>query len=257
MFKNLIFTKKRLESLENEIDDFKESGSMSSDTKIDSDTEIVDYKYNKAKNCDDISYLARKIREKEAFSQEDLKQLRNLKVKLIHEVPPQHQVEIRSGTHVPSREELEQFMALAPLKKGSFSPDEDDKIVHNWKQFCKLHNWNKHKYRAFLSLRDSDGKKYTCKKKETKKFAQFLANGLPNRTLYSVYHRFRILYSSYLNRRYTQEEDVMILNHIDHNPFLDEKRKFVDLAKVLNRSRASVWRRYRLLKRNKKSKIKN
>lgn len=46
---------------------------MSSDTKMDTDTEIVDYKYNKAKNCDDISYLARKIREKEAFSQEDLK----------------------------------------------------------------------------------------------------------------------------------------------------------------------------------------
>lgn len=29
-------------------------------------------------------------------------------------------------------------MALAPLKKGSFSPDEDDKIVHNWKKFCKV-----------------------------------------------------------------------------------------------------------------------
>lgn len=56
--------------------------------------------------------------------------------------------------------------------------------------------------------------------------------------------------------RYTHEEDIMILNHIDHNPFLNEKRKFVDIAKVLNRTRASVWRRYRLLKRNKKSKIK-
>lgn len=29
-------------------------------------------------------------------------------------------------------------MALAPLKKGSFSPDEDDKIVRNWKKFCKV-----------------------------------------------------------------------------------------------------------------------
>lgn len=67
-----------------------------------------------------------------------IQQLRNLKIKLIHEVPPQHQVEVRSGTHVPSREELEQFMALAPLKKGSFSPDEDDKIVRNWKKFCKV-----------------------------------------------------------------------------------------------------------------------
>ncbi|XP_035727144.1 uncharacterized protein LOC118443784 [Vespa mandarinia] len=228
---------------------------MSSDN-INMKIEIVDYDCNQAENCNDITLLARKIREKEAFSQEDLNQLRNLKVKLIHEVPPQHKVEIRSGTHVPSREELEQFMALAPLKKGSFSPDEDDKIVHNWKKFCKLHNWSKRKYRAFLSLRDGDGKKYTCKKKETKKFAQFLANGLPNRTLYSVYHRFKILYSSHLNRRYTQEEDIMILNHIDHNPFLDEKRKFVDLAKVLNRSRASVWRRYRLLKRSKNSKMK-
>ncbi|KAK2577399.1 hypothetical protein KPH14_003512 [Odynerus spinipes] len=245
------------------VSDPEKTESMSLDD-ISIKTEIIEPEYeNKEKtvypkqakfeNCDEITYLARIIKEKEALS----KKLRTLQVQLLHEVPPQHKVEKRSGTHAPTREEIERFTDIVPIKKGSFSPEEDEIIVHNWKKFCKLHKWNKHKYRAFLYLRDSEGKKYTCKKKQTKMFVQFLANGLPNRTLYSVYHRFRILYSSYVQRRYTDEEDTMILNHIDHNPYLDEKRKFVDLAKVLNRTRASVWRHYRLLKKKQKVKEEN
>lgn len=46
----------------------------------------------------------------------------------------------------------------------------------------------------------------------------------------------------------------MIINHLEHNPSLDEKRKYADLAKVLRRTRNSIWRRYRILKRNKKRK---
>lgn len=46
----------------------------------------------------------------------------------------------------------------------------------------------------------------------------------------------------------------MIIDHLENNPSLDEKRKYVDLAKVLRRTRNSVWRRYRILKKNRKVK---
>jgi len=46
----------------------------------------------------------------------------------------------------------------------------------------------------------------------------------------------------------------MIIDHLENNPSLDEKRKYVDLAKVLRRTRNSIWRRYRILKKNKKLK---
>lgn len=218
----------------------------------DDDDDEDTFKVQDFENCDEVTYLARKIREKEALSKEDIHRLHTLKVQLLHEVPPQHQIEVRSGTHVPTRDEIERFTAIVPLKRGSFSPEEDDIIVRNWKKFCKVHQWNKRKFRAFLCLKHSEQRKYISKKKEIKKFVQFLANGLPNRTLYSVYHRYKILYSSHLLRRYTKDEDNIILSHIENNPFLDEKRKFVDVAKVLNRTRASVWRRYQILKRKRK-----
>lgn len=52
--------------------------------------------------------------------------------------------------------------------------------------------------------------------------------------------------------RFHPDEDEMILNHLEHNPNLDEKRKYSDLAKVLKRTRVSIWRRYRLLKKNRR-----
>lgn len=47
----------------------------------------------------------------------------------------------------------------------------------------------------------------------------------------------------------------MIIDHLENNPGLDERRKYVDLAKALKRTRHSIWRRYRILKKkNKKNK---
>lgn len=43
----------------------------------------------------------------------------------------------------------------------------------------------------------------------------------------------------------------MILNYLEHNANLDQKRKYADLAKVLKRTRASIWRRYELLKKKR------
>lgn len=48
----------------------------------------------------------------------------------------------------------------------------------------------------------------------------------------------------------------MIIDHLENNPFLDEKRKYSDLAKVLRRTRNSIWRHYQVLKKRRKLKRK-
>jgi hypothetical protein len=57
---------------------------------------------------------------------------------LRHEVPPQHKIETRAGSHVPTKEELQKFKEIALCRKGVYSCDEDDIIVHNWKAFCEV-----------------------------------------------------------------------------------------------------------------------
>ncbi|XP_051163263.1 putative uncharacterized protein DDB_G0282499 [Leptopilina boulardi] len=179
----------------------------------------------------------------------ELKQvLRDLKVKLIHEVPKQHLLESNAGSHAPSSDVIRNFEKYVPLKKGVYTKEEDRIIIKNWKNFCKLHNWDCSNYQPFLNWRQ-DWLFIVKHFEQRRKFVQFLANGLPNRTLYSVNHRFRNLHASHLQSRYTFREDVIILNYMEENSNSNQSHVFSDLAKVLNRTRASVWRRYRILKK--------
>lgn len=84
---------------------------------------------------------------------------------------------------------------------------------------------------------------------ERKKFVQFLARNLDDRTLYSVYHRFRNLYSPHIQGRYRPEEDDFIKEALSSVSPENAKTemKFAALAKKLNRTRHSVWRRWILL----------
>ncbi|KAH0948848.1 hypothetical protein HN011_000007 [Eciton burchellii] len=202
-------------------------------------------------NYSDATYLARHIASKEKPSFAEQVKLYNLCIKLRHEVPPQHKIETRAGSHVPTKEELQKFKEIALCRKGVYSCDEDDIIVHNWKAFCEIHGWIVTHVTPFLYLRVGT-EPYIRSPIERRKFVQFLADGLPNRTLYSVYHRFKTLYRNNINRRYTREEDEMIIDHLEDNPYLNEKCKFVDLAKALKRTRHSIYRRYRLLQRDKR-----
>lgn len=59
-------------------------------------------------------------------------------MQLEHIVPPQHKLETRAGSHAPTREIIEQFEQIVPLKKGTYSAEEDEIITHNWKQFCMV-----------------------------------------------------------------------------------------------------------------------
>lgn len=59
-------------------------------------------------------------------------------MQLRHTVPPQHKIETRAGSHMPTRKQIEQFKEIVTLKKGVYSADEDTIIVRNWKTFCKV-----------------------------------------------------------------------------------------------------------------------
>ncbi|XP_071628192.1 uncharacterized protein [Temnothorax longispinosus] len=245
-----------IETLQNEDDNLKRKLKNKDICKVEpsSDDEGVEEEY-----CSDATYLARQIASAERLSQEKLlllsifQQLHNLCVKLRHVVPPQHNIETRAGSHMPTREEIKEFERIIPIKRGSYSFKEDEIIAKNWKAFCKLHNWDRKKVKPFLQLRIGN-LTYMRNTTERRKFVQFLADGLPDRTLYSVYHRFKNLYEDNVQRRYIPEEDEMIINHLEHNPSLDERRKYADLAKVLRRTRNSIWRRYRVLKKKRTNK---
>ncbi|XP_076652468.1 uncharacterized protein LOC143358858 [Halictus rubicundus] len=199
---------------------------------------------------DDVTLLAKGIRDRNKLSNEEAQYLRNLQIRFHGPVLPQHEIETRAGSRPPTHEEIEKFEQYATIRKGCFHPSEDRIINRNWKTFCKLHNWNQQKVIPFLLLR-VDNKTYIRSKKQRRKFAQFLAHGLPNRTLYSVYHRFRNLYTERVQRRFHPDEDQMILDHLENNKNLDQKKKYSDLAQVLKRTRSSIWRRYKILKKNR------
>lgn len=58
--------------------------------------------------------------------------------------------------------------------------------------FFKDHNWEPTNYEPFLDFKHGD--EIIVSLNERRKFAQFLADGLPNRSLYSVYGRFKRLF---------------------------------------------------------------
>ena len=39
---------------------------------------------------------------------------------------------------MPTRKEIEEFEKIIPIKKGSYSFEEDNIIANNWKTFCKV-----------------------------------------------------------------------------------------------------------------------
>ncbi|XP_050473128.1 uncharacterized protein LOC126865077 isoform X1 [Bombus huntii] len=201
-------------------------------------------------DLDDVTLLAQQIRETNKLSTKDATYLRSLCIQLKNPVLPQHEIETRAGSRPPTHEEIKKFEEIESIKKGCYNASEDKIIIHNWKEFCKLNHWNIKEVEPFLLLRE-ENKTYIRSKNERKRFVQFLADGLPNRTLYSVYHRFRTLYADNFQRRFHPDEDRMILDHLEHNINLNQRRKYTDLARVLKRTRISIWRRYKLLKKKR------
>lgn len=138
---------------------------------------------------------------------------------------PQHDIETRAGTMPLTYEQQMRFLDFASLNKDLYSSAEDKIIKRNWKAFCEVsllirvskcclsildasfrltinyfnlkdHDWDPKNYGVFLQFKHGDKLIMSCME-ERRKFVQFLADGLPNRPLYSVYNRFKKIYSEY------------------------------------------------------------
>lgn len=68
--------------------------------------------------------------------------------------------------------------------------------------FFQRHNWNPDNVKPFLHFRHSPNTKCYIKLEERRKFVQFLARLLPDRTLFSVYTRFKNMFSGHVQHRY-------------------------------------------------------
>ncbi|EZA50554.1 hypothetical protein X777_10905 [Ooceraea biroi] len=167
---------------------------------------------------DSLEELKDTEQEEEELSLNIIKKLKELRIKLIHKVPRQHQLEL-TGAHAPPRPIRNLFQKYGPLRKGPYSPAEDKIIKKNWEMFCELHEWDPKNVKLFFYWR-YNGIYYIEDVSERQKFVQFLANGLPWRTLYSVHNRFKILYQNRItNVRYTSKEDKTILAYMKNKHF--------------------------------------
>lgn len=195
--------------------------------------------------------------ENDDIPKEAIKKLYNLKVKLIHAVPKQHKIEQRAASRGISKSERQQFLKHGPIKKGVFTPKEDDTILKNWKKFCEVHSWNPKHVKPFICLKNN--KSFYMKTKEQRiNFLQFLANGLPWRPLFSVYNRFKYLHDNHDKsfKRYSMAEDDKIMSYMRGKTRKNNKNTgFCELAKELGRSRHSVWLRYQLLLKMNKTNV--
>ncbi|XP_043527121.1 uncharacterized protein LOC122537737 isoform X2 [Frieseomelitta varia] len=223
----------------------------SSNTDTDSDVDYDTIKHVLGELELDISLEG----EEDELTEEATKRLYNLKVKLIHKVPIQHKIEHTTGSKILTKKEKELFLKYASLKSGVFTPSEDKIIMDNWKKFCEVHDWNSKCVHPFIHMKYA-GKFYIRSLEERQKFTQFLANGLPRRTLYSVLNRFKYLFGDHEKsfQRYTSAEDKTILSYINNKQNRKRSRRFSELSKILGRTSHSIWTRYQRLKRMHKNK---
>ncbi|KOX80321.1 hypothetical protein WN51_08100 [Melipona quadrifasciata] len=236
-------------------ENIKNNGTNADNTDIDSNVDDDD---------DTVKHVLRELDldisledEEDELSKEAIKRLYNLKVKLIHEVPIQHKIEHTTGSKILTKKEKEQFLKYVSLKSGVFTSSEDKIIMDNWKKFCEVHNWNSKCVHPFIHMK-YEGKFYIRSLKERQKFTQFLANGLPRRTLYSVLNRFKYLFGDHKksSQRYTSAEDKTILSYMNNKQNRKRSRRFSELSKILERTSHSIWTRYQRLKRMHKNKEK-
>ncbi|XP_014216204.1 uncharacterized protein LOC106644990 [Copidosoma floridanum] len=187
--------------------------------------------------------------------QPQLTRLSDLKVKLEHKVPPQHFILSQSISRPLDEKKTILFKKYGLLKKGPFSLKEDEMIKKNWKRFCNIHEWNEKNVKPFLNMKP-DRMFIIPLREQRLQFVQFIANGLPWRSLCSVYLRFRNLYNTDL---FNKNDDKIIMNYISRTPKNERKNHISYLAKELKRKKKSVFNRYHSLlkksnlKRDKKS----
>ncbi|XP_069686685.1 uncharacterized protein [Periplaneta americana] len=173
----------------------------------------------------------------EEMSESIQEQLKNLIITLPFAVPESHCIE-RHLTRTPTEHEREQLAGLGvQLETKRFNPEEDAIIRRNWERFSKEYMFDDPA--PFMSLHV---KGIPCMPaSERRHLIQFIGHGLPNRTLYSIYGRFRTLYRGCIKGTFTAKEDKLILKAVEERRM---KNAFSFLAKRLNRERMSIHKRY-------------
>ncbi|EFA00678.2 hypothetical protein TcasGA2_TC003555 [Tribolium castaneum] len=214
-------------------------------------TDVSEEKFNTRELClqknesVDIDFNDILEDEKNLLTAEERKRLTDLSVLLPWPVHPLHMVETRIAGR-PSKDQWNIIYARSfKLKQGIYSKSEDDIIRRNWENFCKLHDMPLDpKY--FLRLATPE-KEILIPVKERIRFVQFLAHGLPNRLLCSVYKRFQRLFfpKEIITGRFDPREDKVILDYLKT---CKSETPFSDLAKILNRDRLAIEKRSRKLK---------
>lgn len=75
-------------------------------------------------------------------TREEIKKLRNLHIILPFTVPALHALATRTTTPTKQQTETIQNKNI-PVKTGPFSKEEDEKIMENWKQLCKVRKFSR------------------------------------------------------------------------------------------------------------------
>lgn len=114
--------------------------------------------------------------------------MQDLHIIIDWKIPLLHSIETRLTAH-PSRKQMEIINSLnVEVKKGYFSKEESDTIINNFEEFCIKHDLPLDP-RPFLKFRLGKGK--SLQLAERIHFVQYLAKGLDNRLLNTVYRRFQ------------------------------------------------------------------
>ncbi|KAF5286721.1 hypothetical protein FQR65_LT12454 [Abscondita terminalis] len=195
-----------------------------------------------------VDYSSRRI------SDEHKEMLRNLIVTNPWPIPPSHLIETRMSTH-PSKSQQMKFNEQGfNMITDHYTSAEDNIITDNWNQFCKLHGIpnDPEPFLAFEASRDTKAEGSVLPKLQRINFVRFLGHNLPNRCLFSIYKRFKKLFSTRRKGRFTSQEDNAILNFVKNST---DPKKFSQLAVILHRDRHAIMLRYKVLTRTSKNNI--
>lgn len=163
-----------------------------SDFDDDKNNEKKDSDIDDDEDCENVLVVKVKVR-KPPISKQMIIKLRHIFVQLKHEVPKQHKIGKTCCSLPLTKTEKSEFIKhVEIIKSGKFDENEDGILRDNWKKFCAIHNLTIDNDHFFEKKYDNI--KFIKVDKERKKFVQFLANGLPNRSLFSVFKRFERIY---------------------------------------------------------------
>jgi hypothetical protein len=182
-----------------------------------------------------LEELLENMEDEYRLDERELNRLNDLSVLLPWVIPPLHLIETRV-TLSPTASQKVLIEALdIDVKMGKFSHLEDEQIKKNWDEFCELHDIP-HDPTPFLVLVNKD------LFRERLKFVQFLAHGLENRLLCSVYKRFKRLFSNQKHKsgRFTAQENWVIVEYMTKTC---SRTPYADLARILNRDKLAVEKR--------------